>query len=69
MNLQELYDKELLFLKHIERLYVHLERIKMNEAKLFSDSGRANLRRAQSELQQMRLLLYDSLKEMKTEAG
>lgn len=66
VNLQELYTKELQFIECIESLYVYLERIKMTEAKLFSDSGKANLRRAQSEIQHMRLLLYDLLDEMKT---
>lgn len=45
----------------IEKVYVYLEHIAMTEAKLFSDSARANLRRAQSELQRARLQLYDSI--------
>ena len=50
--LQEIVEK-------IEKAYVYLEHIAMTEAKSFSDSGRANLRRAQSELQRARLKLDD----------
>ena len=67
MNLQQLYAKELQFIEGIEKLYVYLEHIKIKEAKLFSDSSKANLRRSQSELQHMRLLLYDLLEEMKSD--
>jgi hypothetical protein len=41
----------------------------MSQAKLFSDSGKANLRLAQSEIQHMRLLLYDLPDEMKTHSN
>jgi hypothetical protein len=49
--------------ERIERVYVFLEQIAKNEAKSFSNSGRANLRRAQSELQRARLSLYDLAEE------
>jgi hypothetical protein len=45
--------------QQMERIYLYLERICITEAKNFSDSGRANFRRAQAELQRVRLLLYD----------
>jgi len=67
VNLQQLYAKELQFIEGIEKLYVYLEHIKIKEAKLFSDSSKANLRRSQSELQHMRLLLYDLSEEMKSD--
>ncbi len=45
--------------ERIEKTYVFLEHLARTEAKFFSDAGRGNLRKAQSELQRIRLWLYD----------
>jgi hypothetical protein len=45
--------------ERIERVYLFLEQLARYEAKSFSDSSKACLRRAQAELQRMRLELYD----------
>lgn len=46
--------------ERIEKVYICIEKIIMNEAQHFSNSGRAALRRAQAELQKIRLSLQDS---------
>ncbi|HLX90444.1 MAG TPA: hypothetical protein VKR32_02100 [Puia sp.] len=45
--------------ERIEKIYTSLELIATNEAKSFSNSGKANLRKSQAEIQRIRLLLYD----------
>lgn len=52
-------SQELTILERIEKIYLHLEYIAKIEAKNFSDSGKANLRRAQADLQRVRLAIID----------
>lgn len=49
-------------IESIEHVYLCLEHIARNEAHNFSDSGKANLRRAQARLQRLRLLLLNKEK-------
>lgn len=51
--------RELKIVERVESIYLFLERIARNSAKSFSDSDKANLRRAQSQIQRVRLWLYD----------
>lgn len=50
---------ELSLIERIEQVYIYLEQIAKNEAQSFSNSSKANLRRAQVELQRIRLLLME----------
>jgi len=43
----------------LRQVYIHLETIVTHDARTLSDSGRANLRRAQSAIQKMKLLTND----------
>lgn len=45
-------------IQRLEKVYVHFEQLAVKEASRFSDSGKASLRRAQGQLQKVRLLLY-----------
>ncbi len=56
---EDLHIDELQIIERIEKIYVFLERISMNEAKFFASQDKAALRKARSELQRIRLWLYD----------
>jgi len=46
-------------LERVEKIYLHLEHVALNDAKSLSDSGKGNIRKARAELQRIRLSLYD----------
>lgn len=46
-------------IERLEKVYTNLEYISVHDAEHFSNTGKANLRKAQSEIQRIRLSLYD----------
>ena len=53
--------QELQIVEKFENIYSFPERLKMYESKAFSNSSKANLRKTQSDIQRIRLWLYDLL--------
>ena len=46
-------------LERVEKIYLYLEHVALQDAKNLSDSGKGNIRKARAELQRIRLSLYD----------